>query len=61
MPNWKNPRALEADRCCYPRCRDSSAIVYLSGATPVNPTYDVTVCDDHHEDFLAEFRTPEED
>ena len=47
------------DRCSHPKCRRSLDIIYLAGATPLNPNYGIQLCDDHHQSFCEKLRSPE--
>ena len=49
-------RARDDNRCSNPKCRRDCEVSYLEGATPLNPTYGVQLCDEHAAEFVQELR-----
>ena len=54
MTNYQQ-REHDDERCSHPKCRASSEIIYLQGATNLNPDYGVQLCSKHEESFSREW------
>lgn len=42
----------DKDQCSAPRCRATSSIIYSPGATPANAGFVLSLCNEHHAEFL---------
>lgn len=44
------------DRCSNPKCRQGAEVMYQRGATLLNPTRAIQLCDAHTEEFVLALR-----